>query len=212
VREVLVDPSVIAETATRQVFLGAERLPSPKRRVWLHELLGQLPAVERVIMAMKLQGYSQREIAAEVGVSQPAVCYRLRVAQRRLKFLSRLPRPAVTQNEVLEALRSSGDPVIRRRDVEMLVRAQSVGFAQLEVELGVWRVSERLRALRVACRSEAPRVLGLIELLLVRDPALNVGRRSVYRSLLGDGEKADPGIRARDRAQAAPQAADSGAG
>jgi hypothetical protein len=180
VREIPVDPHKLTAMAVegQRVFLGGERTPAPKQRQWLHQLLGRLPERERVIMHMRLQEWSQRDIAAQLGISQPAVCWRLKAAHRRLRVLARMPTPPVTADEAREAFRAVRDPRTNRwlkpwpADADILVLAQRMRPSQIETELGLRWPSQpgelaqtRLRAMAVMCVPEAERVRALLDWL-----------------------------------------------
>jgi hypothetical protein len=156
-------------------------------------------------MHLHLQGTPQRAIAAQVGLTQPGVCWRLKAAQRRLRLLARLPRPPVTLDEVRAALVAAKGPdgqllTPLPRDPEILVLAQRMPLIVVARELG-WAETDpgrRVRAMRVMVRPEATRVATLIALLLeqvevnfslFRKPRSDVGRRRLYRVAPSDGNE-----------------------
>ncbi|HWA76560.1 MAG TPA: sigma factor-like helix-turn-helix DNA-binding protein [Polyangiaceae bacterium] len=204
-KELPVDPSKLERLTSdgrEDAFLGGARSPSPKQRAWLHQLLGRLPETERVMMHLRLQQWSQRDIAAQLGVTQPAVCWRLKAAHRRLCLLGKLPRPPVSVTEARAALVPTRGPNGRwhrpqPEDAELLVRCQRMGLVQVETELGLAMPSSpglfaarRLRAMRVMCAPEAARVRTLLDLLVLEFP-----RGRAFRSPPGDlGRPGDGGL------------------
>lgn len=165
-------------------FLSGFRTPTPHRKRWLHQLLAKLPEIERVVMAMHLQGCSQREIAGAVGVSQPAVCFRLKAAKRRLVLFAKFPEPPVTFDEARAHF--------TKRDAEILVRLQSADSEQVARDLGIrWHglAKDRARVMRAQVPPDQERLRTLLDLVCTDGPSpLTVrDQRGVYRAPKSDG-------------------------
>lgn len=125
----------------------------------LSDLVAMLPGVEATVMRRLLQGDRQRDVAPDLGCSQPAISFMRRRAIQRLRWMA----------DWVD--RFSADEL--RRDFVVPLRGwERAGEARLDVEICAvyWETGSMTRAAEAVGRQ--PNTVGIRLKALLADPAL----------------------------------------